>query len=335
MINDIQFILIKKYQVKRDYIHKVYISNQSYKRHHPFLKIDIIVPKYIKINFYDDEVIYKLNKKKSSKYGSIGLIAVYIDINDENNYKTLKCMNFSFNPKNIINYKKVILNEINFYKNISQLYDYPKYIISVDFIIKQNILDTEYCYIFMDYYKNNLDDIIVSLPIRKHEKLISNIANGLKELKKLKIIHNDLKTANILCDRKLNIFLIDFNCVTYNNSDSNLVEDGTDIFLSPQVILNQTNCYKLYSNDIWAFGIIIYQIISGINCNEYISKTDKPNLRNFLFNYIISKGEKTFDLKDLFFGTDEIIDKYTPIINKCFTFNSKTRITIEDVVKMI
>ena len=113
--------------------------------------------------------------------------------------------------------------------------------------------------------------------------------------------------------------LIDFGCskmfTKYKKNFGEII--GTTIYCSPEVLLNNYD----KSCDIWSCGIIMYYLLVGHfpfygkNENEII---DKIQNSNFSFNH------KQFDNVSL---------ECKDLITKCLDKNSKTRITIDEVVK--
>lgn len=126
------------------------------------------------------------------------------------------------------------------------------------------------------------------------------IIDALEHLHKLKIIHRDLKPENILLNKQMSILISDFGSAKICSNDSNPDESsqvehqvqeslsrdnnisssgverrdsfvGTAQYVSPEMLQ-----YRIATNmsDLWAFGIIIYQMMTNIMpfnaSNEYL-----------------------------------------------------------------
>ena len=89
----------------------------------------------------------------------------------------------------------------------------------------------------------------------------SQIANGLKCLHSLGIIHRDIKLENIV--HTSNEFrLIDFGLSTIiSSSESTLDSYGTITYMSPEIIKKEK-----YNNkaDIWSFGVVVYILLKNV-----------------------------------------------------------------------
>lgn len=114
---------------------------------------------------------------------------------------------------------------------------------------------------------------------------------ALEHLHKLGIVHRDLKPENILLNEEMHIQVTDFgsalilnndNCDTTNSPNDDLNNSETQIkrknsfvgtahYVSPEMLTDKS---ATTSSDLWAFGCILYQMISGVPPfrapNEYL-----------------------------------------------------------------
>jgi len=125
--------------------------------------------------------------------------------------------------------------------------------------------------IFMPYFpQGDLQKYIESrkgVPIDNAlvSKLALGIASGLAFLHKKNFIHRDLKSLNILLTRDLTPVITDFGFTKFTVNDMTAVTMTivcSAPWMSPEMIEGYTG--MLYSNkiDIYAFGIILYEILA-------------------------------------------------------------------------
>ena len=121
--------------------------------------------------------------------------------------------------------------------------------------------------IFMEYAKRGtISDLILNkgaLQEKEVSKYCQQILKGLAYLHESKIVHRDLKCANILLDSYNNCKLTDFG-ISKHTDDIRSVSGGitfcgTIYWMSPEIILN-----KKYGKrtDIWSFGCTVLEMLN-------------------------------------------------------------------------
>ncbi|KAF7813053.1 putative serine/threonine-protein kinase [Senna tora] len=122
-------------------------------------------------------------------------------------------------------------------------------------------------------------------------KIIKGVAKGLVYLHEdvePKILHGSLKSSNILLDRQWNPKISDFGIAKLFTADLNMTETLGNVF---------PDCYSTgistESNDIYCFGILIMEIVSGrtpLNHNQpqaYIVDWFKSIIANGNIDYLV------------------------------------------------
>lgn len=211
------------------------------------------------------------------------------------------------------NVKKIIDREIDLLKNISH-----KNIISIYDVIlceKNNIiiLILEYC------HKGDLTHFLRGRRLSEKEGIyyIYQIIKGLKYLNDNNIIHRDLKPQNILIDKNNRIKICDFG-FSRKFDDSELLKTlcGSPLYMAPEIIK-----YKSYNNksDIWSFGIIIYEILTGempYKANTVYELFKQINNLSIIYPYSLS---------------NEIVN----LLSKIFIHDPNLRIGFDDTFNII
>ncbi|MEM0354027.1 MAG: protein kinase [Thermoplasmata archaeon] len=198
----------------------------------------------------------------------------------------------------------------------------------------------------LDILRNRMD-----YPLNHEQKIdyLLQIAHGLRYLHYNNIIHLDLKLDNIMIDRKL-VKIIDFGSAEYLFSKKGCTRDNHNIRLNscsfhdmrrlkvvhakttvthraPEAFWKRNDGYELNEKcDIWSFGIIIIEIISGKLIYELL---DDPNLK-------FSFDEERF--YGLIFSNKfrEIVEKYVPPpLRNCLNYHAEYRPSIDLIIKIL
>ncbi|XP_060974017.1 G-type lectin S-receptor-like serine/threonine-protein kinase At1g11330 [Cannabis sativa] len=197
-----------------------------------------------------------------------------------------------------------------------------------------------------EYMPNkSLDSIIFDrtkrllLDWRTRKNIIEGIAQGLLYLHKysrLRIIHRDLKTSNILLDNYMNPKISDFGLARaiFENDhiDKTKKIAGTYGYLSPEYALHGLFSTK---SDVFSFGVILFEIISGRK-NSTFTESDCSNLLGHAWN--LWNAGRCIELMDLkMAGTCPLTDLmiYIQVGLLCVQELAEDRPSISDVISML
>ena len=277
-------------------------------------------------NFYQYEFIRWI---KSGGFGNIYL-AKEVDSNKDFAVKEISVKNFSNENLYNISRESMILKEMS-HINIIKFHRIFTY--------------NQKFYIIMDFARGGeLSSILSSNKPLKEEhakNLFHQIYNAVCYIHSKNIIHRDLKPNNILFldEEKTHIIIIDFGISgSSNGNQKELVKAGTQLYLPPEVLtgVEFSSSTKL---DIWALGIILYQMVEG--CHPFENKNKKGSVINNILKNKLEFNKKiqiSESLKKLLQGLLEKnyrfrIDTGDPLFEKWFEDNSKEKTKVIKKVK--
>ena len=277
-------------------------------------------------NFYQYEFIRWI---KSGGFGNIYL-AKEVDSNKDFAVKEISVKNFSNENLYNISRESMILKEMS-HINIIKFHRIFTY--------------NQKFYIIMDFARGGeLSSILSSNKPLKEEhakNLFHQIYNAVCYIHSKNIIHRDLKPNNILFldEEKTHIIIIDFGISgSSKGNQKELVKAGTQLYLPPEVLtgVEFSSSTKL---DIWALGIILYQMVEG--CHPFENKNKKGSVINNILKNKLEFNKKiqiSESLKKLLQGLLEKnyrfrIDTGDPLFEKWFEDNSKEKTKVIKKVK--
>lgn len=118
----------------------------------------------------------------------------------------------------------------------------------------------------------------VLIPERFVWKVVSALCFALDELHKHKIIHRDLKTANVFLNQDFEAKIGDLNVAKVNKNGLVYTQTGTPYYAAPEVWRGRPYDSK---NDIWSLGCVIYELCAleppfrGTSMDDVFSKISK------------------------------------------------------------
>lgn len=185
----------------------------------------------------------------------------------------------------------------------------------------------------MKYYpEGNLADLLKSHRLSDSElrELVHGILEGLKALHQRRIVHRDFKPANILISRdnrgRLIPKIADFGLSKLvaeeevDSSDFDLSDGrGTPSYKAPEQIVGGRVSFNL---DLWAFGVILYEMITGEKPFTIGSQSSETTQRRELERRIT-----TVQLPD---GLNRVPEPFQSMIRLCLVKDIRQRVRKPD-----
>lgn len=185
----------------------------------------------------------------------------------------------------------------------------------------------------MKYYpEGNLADLLKSRRLSDGElrDLVRGILEGLKVLHQRRIVHRDFKPANILIsmDNRGRMIpkIADFGLSKFvavqevDSSDFDLSDGrGTPSYKAPEQIVGGRVSFNL---DLWAFGVILYEMITGEKPFSAGSQSSEPTQRREL--------ERRITTVQLPEALDNVAEPYQSMIRLCLVKDIHQRVRKPD-----
>ncbi|KAK3138673.1 hypothetical protein QOZ80_5AG0371960 [Eleusine coracana subsp. coracana] len=151
-----------------------------------------------------------------------------------------------------------------------------------------------------------------------------------------KVVHRDIKSSNILLDRRWNPKVSDFGLAKLLGSDSNFVTTrvmGTFGYVAPEYastgMLNERS-------DVYSFGILIMEIISGRSPVDYARPPGEVNLVEWLKNMVSNRDyEAILDPKLPEKPSSKALKKALLVALRCVDPDSQKRPKMGHVIHML
>uniref|UniRef100_A0A0D6QTN4 Protein kinase domain-containing protein n=1 Tax=Araucaria cunninghamii TaxID=56994 RepID=A0A0D6QTN4_ARACU len=260
----------------------------------------VLVPNPTKSRAFTLEELLTATENFTNKIGQGGFGSVYLGKLQEGKQIAVKVLS-SFSKQGVVEFLNEIdlLSKIN-HKNLVSLLGYcnesRELMLVYDWMPGGSLRDQLYGRYAGEY--PNLD-------WKTRLQIVLDAAQGLEYLHVSctpKIIHRDVKSANILLDANLNAKLADFGLsrVTIDRDASHITTTvkGTAGYLDPEYCNTQMLTEK---SDVYSFGVVLLEIICGRRPINFSLSEEEMNLVRWVTPYV--KGDE--DLRKI----PKIIDK--------------------------
>ncbi|KAF5451912.1 hypothetical protein F2P56_026966 [Juglans regia] len=171
------------------------------------------------------------------------------------------------------------------------------------------------------------------------QKICIGIARGLAYLheeSRLKIVHRDIKTSNVLLDEDYNAKISDFGLAKLTEDDKTHISTrvaGTIGYMAPEYAMRG---YLTNKVDVYSFGVVALEIASGKSNTNYRPKEEFVYLLDWA--YVLQERGSLLELVDPELGLEYSSEEAVVMLNVallCTNASPTLRPTMSQVVSML
>ncbi|KAK2982603.1 hypothetical protein RJ640_024663 [Escallonia rubra] len=170
-------------------------------------------------------------------------------------------------------------------------------------------------------------------------KICLGLARGLAYLheeSRVKIVHRDIKTSNVLLDKDLNAKISDFGLAKLNEDDNTHISTriaGTIGYMAPEYAMRG---YLTNKADVYSFGVVALEIVSGKSNTNYRPKEEFVYLLDWA--YVLQERGGLLELVDPDLGSEYSSEEAMVMLNvslMCTNASPTLRPTMSQAVNML
>jgi serine/threonine-protein kinase len=102
-----------------------------------------------------------------------------------------------------------------------------------------------------------------AIPVDEGLAILIAVADILAMIHASGVVHRDLKPANVMLCADERVVLLDFGIMLPQVSGTEVARCGTPRYLAPEVILGMTDPRRVHLIDVYALGVIAFEILTG------------------------------------------------------------------------
>ncbi|KAL0443627.1 UNVERIFIED_CONTAM: putative LRR receptor-like serine/threonine-protein kinase [Sesamum latifolium] len=179
----------------------------------------------------------------------------------------------------------------------------------------------------------------LNLDWQTRKKICIGIARGLAYLheeSRLKIVHRDIKATNVLLDEDLNAKISDFGLAKLDEEENTHISTriaGTVGYMAPEYAMRG---YLTDKADVYSFGIVLLEIVSGKSNTNYRPKEEFVYLLDWA--YVLQEQGNLLELVDPSLGSNYSKEEAKRMLNLallCANPSPTLRPTMSSVVSML
>lgn len=163
--------------------------------------------------------------------------------------------------------------------------------------------NNDFIYIVTEYINGVPLSNLISYEILSEKTLLNiilQVAEAMAYVHKHGVIHSDLSPKNIIITNDGCVKIIDFGLSHFINSiQNNIASGGTPSYIAPEVLNNPSSISP--ASDIFALGIIIYEVFIGKESHGNVDLSDIPiGIRSIIKKAIEKNPKDRFEDMDAF-----------------------------------